>query len=436
MRNQLLRALQAGVLSPDDLTESEVAELTGAPGTPQPRFDIPEVPMNSMRAESGPDAGKVTSLNFRDAAGRQAPGGMTWDALNASLAQQPPPEGLSWDDLRARTGGGQKRQMRVVGAGNGSTVDLSPEDAGPVALDYTRPPVDVPGVGKAYYSKDGRGAYVMGPDGQPSTKVILGYNQQGSMDLNKWFQDQRAKEAQIVQTQAETEKTREATAGLRAQNTMKEDTQSQAYLEKKFGKAEKGYAWTLDGRLVPIAGSPEDQASKTGIEGAKDTLRKIDEMIGQRDANGNLVQGSQPHKGFQDLIGATWKPGARFIDGTDAADFQARLDEVKGGAFLQAFNSLRGGGAITEVEGKKATDAITRMNRSQSEAEFVKAATEFRNIVAKGMERAQAARGGAPTSGTPDRGALIQQARDAIARGAPADVVKRRLANMGITDPI
>lgn len=40
---------------------------------------------------------------------------------------------------------------------------------------------------------------------------------------------------------------------------------------------------------------------------------------------------------------------------------QARIDQVQGKAFLQAFEGLRGGGAITEAEGAKATYAISRL---------------------------------------------------------------------------
>ncbi len=41
-------------------------------------------------------------------------------------------------------------------------------------------------------------------------------------------------------------------------------------------------------------------------------------------------------------------------------DFNAMLDQVQGGAFLQAFESLKGGGQITQIEGEKATQAIVR----------------------------------------------------------------------------
>ena len=98
--------------------------------------------------------------------------------------------------------------------------------------------------------------------------------------------------------------------------------------------------------------------------------------------------GRPPHPGFEDVVGATWRPGARFIPGTNAADFDAYLEQVEGGAFLEAYERLKGTGQITEVEGQKATRAITRMKRSVSETEFVKAAREFQGIIQSALDRA------------------------------------------------
>lgn len=52
------------------------------------------------------------------------------------------------------------------------------------------------------------------------------------------------------------------------------------------------------------------------------------------------------------------------------SDFKARVGQLQGQTFLQAFNTLRGGGQITEVEGAKATDAIARLQKAQTPDEF------------------------------------------------------------------
>lgn len=85
--------------------------------------------------------------------------------------------------------------------------------------------------------------------------------------------------------------------------------------------------------------------------------------------------------------------------GTDLA---ARIDQVKGKAFLEAFESLKGGGAITELEGKVATDAIARLSRNQSGPAFVAALQDLRSVLATGLDRAQRnADRAAPAAGAP-----------------------------------
>lgn len=151
------------------------------------------------------------------------------------------------------------------------------------------------------------------------------------------------------------------------------------------------------------------QALPRVISRAEGGIRLIDELIGKRDSKtGKLVEGSKPHPGFQDAVGATWLPGARFVPGTDAASFMSRFDQIKGASFLEAFESLKGGGAITEKEGQKGTDAINRMSISTDEKEFVRAAMDLQDVIRKGVENAQkrASRGGAATPGAAPAGGV------------------------------
>lgn len=124
---------------------------------------------------------------------------------------------------------------------------------------------------------------------------------------------------------------------------------------------------------------------------SRTTLDVIDQMIGDaRLEKGSLVVpkgGRRPHPGFEGVVGMG-VPGVRFFPGTQAASFDALFEQAEGGAFLQAYESLRGTGQITEIEGTKATSALTRMKRSQSEAEFVKAAREFADVLRAGIARA------------------------------------------------
>jgi hypothetical protein len=112
-----------------------------------------------------------------------------------------------------------------------------------------------------------------------------------------------------------------------------------------------------------------------------------------------------------------------YIPGTDATDFRAVLDQIGGAAFLQAFESLKGGGQITEVEGKKATDAIARLNRAQSDKEFEQSLNDLRSVMTSGYKRATGRDYGnnatAKPSGAPAVGAVQDGYR--FKGGNPAD---------------
>jgi hypothetical protein len=133
------------------------------------------------------------------------------------------------------------------------------------------------------------------------------------------------------------------------------------------------------------------------ITTAKTALTKIDEMLA--------------HPGLAPAVGAGGLstlgiPGiAQYIPGSEAASFKARLDEILGGAFMEAFNTLKGGGQITEKEGEKATAAITRLSTMQSEKEFKQAAKDFQEVIKAGIKRSEAKlakSGGAAASASPD----------------------------------
>lgn len=143
---------------------------------------------------------------------------------------------------------------------------------------------------------------------------------------------------------------------------------------------------------VPGAGKPSAkfeaeqlniQQLPAAIEASEATLKLLDRMVG------NPKKGIKPHPGFSDYVGATYLPGAQYVAGTDARDFRGMEEQVKGGAFLQAFETLRGGGQITEKEGEKATQAITRINSGLSEKEYLQAVEELRTIVSNAVNRAK-----------------------------------------------
>lgn len=74
------------------------------------------------------------------------------------------------------------------------------------------------------------------------------------------------------------------------------------------------------------------------------------------------------------------------VPGSPAANFRVRLNQLKGSAFLSAYDALRGGGSITEVEGKKAEEAKARLDTAQNEEEFDAALADFKSAVLRGVE--------------------------------------------------
>ena len=125
-------------------------------------------------------------------------------------------------------------------------------------------------------------------------------------------------------------------------------------------------------------------------------ITAIQNMIGDTtvDKSGNLVLGkNKPHAGFYEAVGMPSITNAfgltGLFPGSDVQDFKSEFSKVGGQAFLQAVETLRGTGAISETEGKKATDAITSMSLAQSEKSFVKAANDFKDAIKKGYVATQ-----------------------------------------------
>lgn len=84
------------------------------------------------------------------------------------------------------------------------------------------------------------------------------------------------------------------------------------------------------------------------------------------------------------------------IPGTDAWRFGQRAKQLEGQAFLQAFESLKGGGQITEIEGQKATQAIGRLSTAQNAKDYQSALEELRGVVEMARDRARSSAGNAP----------------------------------------
>jgi hypothetical protein len=143
-----------------------------------------------------------------------------------------------------------------------------------------------------------------------------------------------------------------------------------------------------------------------------------------------LLDKVREHPGFSGRVG--WQGAFPSIPGTEGADFDVLLDQIKGKQFMQAYQTLKGGGQITEVEGQKATDALARLNRKQSERSFLQALDEYQGIVRNAATRAreklpkaepqQQAAGAVPSPAPGAGGAPMQTAGPASQPAAGAGV--------------
>lgn len=96
-----------------------------------------------------------------------------------------------------------------------------------------------------------------------------------------------------------------------------------------------------------------------------------------------IIAGADSFTGANDMNLIT-----KLQPGTDHYDFVAAVDKVKGNVFLEAFQGLKGGGPITDTEGKAATQARAQLDTGQSPKQFKAQAEAYRDILLKGLDKA------------------------------------------------
>ena len=163
------------------------------------------------------------------------------------------------------------------------------------------------------------------------------------------------------------------------------------------GKRSTDYVYTTDPETneviaKPIAGTNaarESQEARSSLQARIDTsenmLGTIESLVGRPSGNGlTAVREPEALSGILGLI------EGRLPAKTQAqANLMAIYDQINGRAFLEAFDTLKGGGQITETEGTKATQALARLQRTQDPEAFKASLYEFADIVRQGLSRAQ-----------------------------------------------
>lgn len=143
--------------------------------------------------------------------------------------------------------------------------------------------------------------------------------------------------------------------------------------------------------ISSLLGKPIDVDGKMQYLGTKGLQESTGKYLGQLDP--------------ETLAGAT-------VLSQEAIDTIPIINQLQGKTFLQAFESLKGGGQITEVEGKKAEQAIGRLSRVQSTEAFVEALLDLYEVIETAEKRAL------EKAGKPgDENLSIQQQADEILAG-------------------
>jgi hypothetical protein len=99
---------------------------------------------------------------------------------------------------------------------------------------------------------------------------------------------------------------------------------------------------------------------------------------------------------LESIVGKPWSSLVG-LPSTDKAKFEALESAIKGQAFTQAFESLRGGGAITEVEGLKATQSRFLSARNLRPEDYRQFLDEFNYWTQRGLRTVQ------EKAGTPEK---------------------------------
>lgn len=145
------------------------------------------------------------------------------------------------------------------------------------------------------------------------------------------------------------------------------------------GRGQRPIAVPIGGTPAAVKASETQSANDSTILEAENALGLISSIMNDpalSSVTGN-VQGRLP-AGIPGITG-----------GQEGADLGVKIQQLQGKAFLQAFETLKGGGQITEREGIAAQNAIARLQTVQSTEEYLAALKELEQIVSAGLARAR-----------------------------------------------
>lgn len=129
------------------------------------------------------------------------------------------------------------------------------------------------------------------------------------------------------------------------------------------------------------------QAEQGKVSAANDAVASSDEGI-------NLINQIENHPGFSSYVGAKGVSSAfglkdQPIAGTEAAGVASLIDTLGSQQFLNAVQSIKGMGALSDAEGKKLSSAISSLDPNMSETDFKKSLATIKRFFSRAKYKAQ-----------------------------------------------
>lgn len=147
-----------------------------------------------------------------------------------------------------------------------------------------------------------------------------------------------------------------------------------------------------DGTVRVTEGGNAQPSERVNVDPAAfDTvISQIDAIAG--DENLGRVTGPLEGGGGNDVEQLNMAQRAYY--GSGGLSLIEKIGQLQSGMWLSARQMLKGGGAITDYESRKAEAAMARLSRVKNEAEFKAALDDLRSAIIEGRDKLIAARGG------------------------------------------
>ena len=169
-------------------------------------------------------------------------------------------------------------------------------------------------------------------------------------------------------------------------------------------KVDAGTKWVFinkrDGSIISeqpkdLRGAESEKAiGQAQGEAAGDAVVGLDAAIAKGEQAVGLIDQIYNDPALPSILGIVQgniPAGTPIIGGGQAgANLDAKIKQLQGQVFLEAFESLKGAGQITEIEGTKAEQAKARLQRAQDTEAYQAALAELREVIEGSMKRAKA----------------------------------------------